>query len=200
MSKIVSIRKVKNDSLQAEMTGTVQKPGSINVLQALNAGDERFQTGSKRRVWFPVTLAFLVDFLSAAELKHIEGMAQGEKLAVEITNPTVNGEILEIQVKESTQPDTYQRANVMNTAKRIMIDESVAANKGLETAYDLSVYKGQNGYFLTEEGQHIFTRSTVTIASQVKHTFVDGTLVPEKELAKVGATLAEPVAFKEVEA
>jgi len=89
----------------------------------------------------------------------------------------------------------------MKAAKQIMIDERVASNKGVKTQYDLSKYLGQNGYFLDKEGNHIFSKATVTIESQVKHQFADTTLVPENELASYGATLAEPVStFEEKEA
>lgn len=194
MSEIVSIRRVKNEALQAEIVGKVQRPGTKNVLALLNKGDDRFNTGNSRRAWFPVTMASLVDLgFSGEEMTKIEALKLDEKFTCSKVNPMVGGEVLEIQVMESINPNEYQRANTAKTAKQIQITAEVAANKGIKTAFDLSKYVGQNAYSLDDQGNYIFSRSTVTVASQVKHTFVAGELVPEKELGTFGATLAEPV-------
>lgn len=197
MSTIVSIRKVKNENLQAEMVGRVSKPGQINVLAELNKGDERFNVaGSERRAWFPVTLSSLSELgMSADKLAKIEAMSEGERVECLLENPTIAGQPLFIQVNETITPDEYQSANAIKTAKQIEINESVAKNA--PSNFDLSKYQGQRGYFLDAEGNHIFSRTTVQVKSQLKHTFVEGTLVPETELAAFGATLAEPISTKE---
>jgi hypothetical protein len=200
MSKIVSIRKVANGNLQAEMVDTIEKPGAVNVLAKLNKGDDRFNVGSQRRAWFPVTLASLSDLgLSDIQLQKIHNLQQDERFAVEINDPMIDGYKLRIQVNESIFPDMWQRQNAAKAAKQLMIDERVAANTKLNSEYDLSKYVGQNGYFLDEHGNHIFSRTTVTIEPQVKHTIIQATLVPESELGTFGATLAQPTTV-EVEA
>lgn len=202
MTKIVSIRKVANGGYQAEMVGGVVRPGSVNILALLNKGDERFKQGSERRAWFPVTLAtlsedFNVDALTISKLNALE---QGEKVELVIENPTLGGHKLCIQINETTVPDTYQRQHVMKSAKQLMIDAKIASNGKLKTDFDLGKYIGQNGYFMDADGNFIFSRGTVTIESQVSHTFVEGALVPETELANYGATLAEAPVAEAVEA
>lgn len=201
MTKIVSIRKVANGSFQAEMVGKVSRPGAINALALLNKGDDRFVTGSDRRAWFPVTIQSLRDLgLSDAEITAIMNLEEKAKLDVSIENPTMDGHKLAIQVKESIFPDVYQRQNAATAAKQLQITPEIAANKKLKTDYDLSKYVGQLGYFLDAEGNYIFSRTSVTVESQINHVFVEGTLVPETEIGASGATLAEPVSTEAVEA
>lgn len=203
MSKIVSIRKVANDGLQAEMIDSVSRPGRTNVLAALNKGDERFNVGNKRRGWFPVTLASLLEMgVSSKDISAISDLPKGEKFELSIENPTVDGVALRLQVRETVIPTDYQAGNTMKAAKQIMISKEVAANKAIATDYDLSKYEGQNGYFMSKEGNFIFSEVGVTVEGQIKSVFVEGaTLVPEKELASYGATLAEPVSvFQDAQA
>jgi hypothetical protein len=197
MSKIVSIRKVANGGLQAEMVDTIEKPGAVNVLAKLNKGDERFNLGSQRRAWFPVTPTSLHELgMSELQLTAIQALEQGERFPVEINDPMIDGHKLRVQVNESIIPDVWQRQNASKAAKQLMIDEKVAANTKINTEFDLRNYIGQNGYFLDKEGNHIFSRTSVTIEGQLNHTLVDGTFVPETELGTYGATLAEPVSVE----
>ncbi len=191
MSKIVSIRKVANGSFQAEMTGLVERPGAVNVLAHLNKGDARFRSGSERRVWFPVTLATLQEDFNLPEstISNIMNLEQGERFELAIENPNLQGEKLAIQVRETTIPDAWQKQNIAKSAKQLMITDKVASSK-IKTEYDLTKYVGQNGYFLDEEGHFIFSRTSVNIASQINHVFVEGTFVPESELPSYGETLA----------
>lgn len=190
MSKLTTIRKVANGSLQAELVDIIERPGAINVLALLNKGDERFKTGNTRRAWFPVTLQSLEEMGATAEqLAKIEALAHGEKFELNIENPQVNGLKLRIQITESINPDMYQRQNTMKTAKQIMIDNNVAKSR-VASEFDLTVHIGKNGYFIDEGGNFIFAKATVNVEGQVNHTFVKGTLVPETELANYGATLA----------
>lgn len=201
MTKIVSIRKVANGSFQAEMEGNVQRPGAINALALLNKGDARFVSGSKRMAWFPVTMQSLRDLgVDESTITKLMNAQEKEKVAVSIENPTLDGHKLAIQVKESIFPDVYQRQNASTTAKQLTISEEVSKNTKLKTDFDLSKYVGQLGYFLDAEGNHIFSRTSVTIEAQINHTFVEGTLVPETELGSYGATLAEAVVTEAVEA
>lgn len=194
MSKITSIRRVANDGLQGEMTDVVVHPGRVNTLALLNKGDSRFTTGNPRRAWFPVTMTSLIELgISEEQVTAIDSLKLNEKFEVSIVDPNIDGQLLRIQVVESILPDAYQKDNVMTASKLIVITDKVAANKGISTHYDLTKYVGQKGYFLDADGNHIFSRASVTVEGQVKSVFVEGELVPEKELSSFGATLAEPV-------
>lgn len=200
-SKIVSVRKVANGSFQAEMAGTIDRPGSVNVLAELNKGDERFNRTNLRRAWFPVTLLSLQELgVDALTLQKIKNLEEYDKVELNIENPQLHGEALCIQINETIVPDVWQRQNVTKSAKQLMITDSVAKSR-IATDYPLEDYIGQNGYFMDKDGNFIFSRGIVTVASQVRHNFVEGQLVPETELATFGGTLAEstPVSVEETE-
>lgn len=200
MSKIVSIRKVANGSFQAEMEGLVERPGAINVLAHLNIGDERFKSGSTRRAWFPVTLLALEQefHVSAETISKLKAAEEGERVAVEIINPSLGGDKLAIQVNETVTPNPWQKQNVARAAKQLQIDGRVASSR-IKTEFDLMNYLGETGYFVDSMGNLIFSTTTVNVASQLKHTFIDGMLVPASELGAYGATLATAPAEAEVE-
>jgi hypothetical protein len=201
MNSIISIRRVQNDGLQAEMIGLVERTGAVNVLAKLNIGDSRFKVGSERRAWFPVTLASLAELgFSSDELNKISSLKQDEKYTCNKQNPTLDGHSLCIQVTESNFPDVYQRQNVAKTAKQLEITPKVAANARINTKYDLSKFLGETGYFMDEEGNYIFSKTSVTIKEQLKHTFIEGDFVPESMLGEYGATLAEPTKVEVEEA
>jgi hypothetical protein len=195
MSKIISVKRVANNGLQAELTAVVQISERINVLQQLNKGDKRFEpTSLPRHVWFPVTMLSLKELgVDAAKLAEIDNLQFGEKAMLDITDPKIEGELLTIQVTESIYPDEFQAKNVMTSAKQLPITDRVAKNRTLANGRDLGKYIGEVGYFLTPAGEHIFTKNILVVESQVKHSIVkDAVFVPAKELAEYGATLAEP--------
>lgn len=200
MSEIVSIKKVANGSLQGELTDTVDIAGRVNVLAKLNKGDARFNTANLRRAWFPATVDSLLDLgISKQDAEYIQALEEGQKYELSIVDPKIDGEVLRVQVTENVVPDAWQKDHVMKTAKQLQISEQVAKSK-IATNYDLKKYLGQNGYFLDQEGNFIFMRTTVTVSSQLTHTIIkDVTFVPEKELATEGATLASPINIKSFE-
>jgi hypothetical protein len=200
MSKIVSIKRVKNNALQGELVDTVQVSPRMNVLAKLNIGDERFRVGSERHAWFPVTMLALAQLgFSKEDLDKIEKLEYGNKLTVNYEHPKVDGFELTIQVNETVIADQWQYQNVMKSAKQLEITAEVAANKGLATDFDLSKYIGQTGYFMDENNNFIFSRTIVTVKPQVRHTVIEAKLIPSTELSEFGATLHEPISVGETE-
>lgn len=201
MSVLVNVKKTATGSLQGELHDTVEKPGAVNVLSLLNSGDKRF-VRNMRRAWFPVTAISLEKIgVSKEQIEQINKLPDGDIVILNINDPKIDGNLLRIQVVESTTPDVWQRQNAFKAAKHIMIDEKTAKSR-VNTEYDLGKYLNQNGYFLDEEGNFIYTKTVVTIENQISHTFIQGTLVPETELPNYGATLAatpEPKDQEEVE-
>ena len=199
MSKIISVKRVANNGLQAEITAMVQISSRINVLQMLNKGDKRFEsTSAPRHAWFPVTLISLEELgVDSMTLAKIDNLQFGEKVELDLVDPKIEGELLTIQVTESVFPDEFQYKNAKTAAKQLPITDRVAKNRTLANGRDLSKYIGEVGYFLDASGQHIFARNIVTVESQVKHTIVpDAQFVPARELSEYGATLADPTAVE----
>lgn len=202
MSKIISVKRVANNGLQAEITAVVQTSDRINVLQKLNKGDKRFESTSlPRHAWFPVTMISLEELgVDAMTLAKIDNLQFGEKVELDIIDPKIEGELLTIQVSESVFPDDFQYKNAKTAAKQLIITDRVAKNRTLANGRDLGKYIGEVGYFLSAAGEHIFARNIVTVESQVKHTIVpDAQFVPARELAEYGATLAEPTKVQVLE-
>jgi len=199
MSKIVSVKRVANSGLQGELVDVVNTSERTNVLAKLNLGDQRFDLGSTRRAWFPVTLESLKELgVSKKDLEAINELEEKGKYEFVFESPKIDGEELRIQLTESIIPNAYQRENTMRTAKQIAITPELAKNKNVKTAYKLEDFVGQIAYSLDENGNYIFSTSTIVLASQIKHTFIKGHLVPETKLADYGATLAEPVRVDQV--
>jgi hypothetical protein len=200
MSKIVSIKRVKNNKLQAELVDVVNTSGRINVLQKLNKGDEAFRQGSLRHAWFPVTIMSLYDLGFPADiLKAVDALKYGESVKVNFESPKIEGQELCIQITESIIPaNDYERQSTLKAAKQLAITPEVAKNKNMPTDYELSKYIGQTGYFM-HHGAFIFARAGVTVKSQLQHTILDAKFVPSAELADYGAILHEPTVVDEKE-
>src|SRR5687767_5961873 len=105
MSTIISVKRVKNDSLQAELVDQVSTTGRINVLRRLNKGDERFNTGNMRHAWFPVTIASLIDLgFSGSMISAISELKKDEKIECKFESPKIDGLELRIQIIETVIP------------------------------------------------------------------------------------------------
>ncbi len=182
-TSIVSIKRVKNDRLQAELVDAVNR-GRVNTLALLNVGDKAFDPKSFRHAWFPVTIESLIQLgATAALIEKIEKLKINEKVESSIVDPTIEGKKLRIQVTE----------NFMKASKQLTLTKEVVANESLAKHPRSAEFIGDQGYFLTETGEHIFSNSTVEIEEQVNHTFLDGYLVPEELLAGASAVLAKPI-------
>jgi hypothetical protein len=196
-TSIVSIKRVKNDRLQAEIVDHVER--RVSTLSLLNKGDKAFDPKSIRHAWFPVTVESLIDLGASASLvEKVEASKLGEdKIECLIENPMLRGQRLRIQVTETVNPNAYQAENKLKMAKQLEITKEVIENKNLAKHADIAMYAGETGYFLTEEGQFIFSNSTVEVEAQLKHSFIEAYLVPESLLSGVGAELAAPIKQKE---
>jgi hypothetical protein len=197
-AQIVSIKRVKNNRFQAEMIDVVERPGQMNVLAKLNIGDSAFDRATPRHAWFPVTIEALKDLGASDDLiKKVEGMFEGDKITCSLVEPKLEGKRLRILVLETVVPTEYQRENFLKAAKQLEITQRVADNKRLAKHEDTGKYVGEVGYFLTEQGEYIFSNTHVTVEDQLKHQFIEGFLVPETIAVRSGAILAEPIQVEE---
>jgi hypothetical protein len=199
--KITSVKRVRNGKLQAQMQDKVQKPGAVNVLAALNEGDEAFDnSGSLRYGWFAVTTIGLAKMgVDEEDIATISELEEGEQFDIEIENPSIEGEALRLRIVETTSPSKYDTENTLKQAKKLEITKVIAERDNIPTEFDLSNYIGEYGYFMTPDGYHVFSNTSVTTESQLKHVFLkDLQLVPESELQTIEVTLA-PSELAEVE-
>lgn len=188
MSRIISVKRVANNGLQVEIVDKVQT--RKNVLQLLNKGDERFDVTKERHAWFPATVDSLEEIgFSADDLAKIEKLEMGTKIECNYENPKIDGDLLRIQVAESTIPNSYQKENALKAAKQLVISAQVAKSRGFSP--DMI---GKTAYFLAPDGAHIFVNSSVALNSQLNHTTIEGaTLIPAVMMSEYGAYLAESI-------
>ncbi len=200
---ITIVRAVKNGAYQMELVDKVQKP-SNNILQLLNKSDERFNLGNNRFAWvklmpYEAQKFFGIDPEALEGLTFTEGRAredfvEGEDyVTVEKANPTLNGKALHIQINETTMPTEWQIANPERAAKQIEITEEIAVNPNLIKSDNIADYIGEQGYFLTEEGQAVFANATV-VTGEPRHQFLESGLFPkaETEVSTAGIALRKP--------
>lgn len=200
-TSITKIKRVANGRLQAEMKDHVEKPTTkTNVLAKLNRGDSAFKNVSKQRYgWFGVTVEGLSDMgVSEKDIAAINKLAEGESFELNLDSPTLFGDPLRLQIIETTDANEYEQENVLTKSKQITITEDMAKRKNVASDYDLSDYIGEQGYFLTTDGRHVFARAQVTIESELQHVFLnDAKLVPESDLQEFSVTLADATRVKE---
>ncbi len=172
---LVSARKINGTKIELEFTQAVitgeERP--TNILGLLNASDERFsQVGNLSHAWLSAepqdaTALFGVDFSSLKEL--------GDKMELNIVNPTINDQELNMQIIETTNGNEYEVANMDKSAKRT----------------------GKGGAFiLTEEGFIIYRRATIVIG-EAKHFVFKNTKrhLPAIDSAVLAATSTEEEAL-----
>lgn len=194
MATITKIKRVKNDRFQAEILDSIEK-GKLNVLGLLNKGDIAFQPKSHRYAWFPVTVKGLVEIgVSSYLIEKIKQLELGQQIEINLVDPKLNGEKLRVQVTETTVPNVWQRDNYLRAAKQLEITPAVINNTAINKHEEIANHVDETGYFLTEEGNYIFSNTTVTVESQLQHTFLEGWLTPAPVLQRLGATLSEPIA------
>lgn len=151
---ITEARKVKGGKVQLTFAQKVQNPNvrPASIAGLLNASDERFtQSGGVRYSWMAGTPE---DIKNALGIDVSDLQNEGDKKELNILNPTIQGEPVNIQITEVTTPNEYEEANFETMAKRA----------------------GKNGdYILSTEGKYIFVRYTV-VAGEPKHAFIADTV------------------------
>tara|TARA_R110002020_G_scaffold23468_1_gene78018 strand:- start:612 stop:1178 length:567 start_codon:yes stop_codon:yes gene_type:complete len=168
---LVSARKVSGDKIHLEFAEIINQQTNTSVVGEFNRSDVNFSSKA-RRAWVtaePVDATDLlgVDFGPTASWRMTD---RGEMLDLDILNPTLKGERVQMLIKETTEPTEYQKANIETTCKR----------------------RGKNGDPITHQGAYIFSNTTVVRMSKFKghtelvaDTQTDLVSEPETELASM---------------
>lgn len=157
---ITEAKMVKGDKVQLEFAQMVNLPNKNNsIIGLLNVSDERFNSAPKaRRAWLSGVKAD-IEKLFSVDLSTLTN--EDDTVELNILNPTINGQPLNIQFVETTKGSTYDLANIDTRAKRA----------------------GKDGeYIYTAEGQHIFTNTTV-VTGEPKHFFFENTTRQVKDIS-----------------
>ncbi len=207
---ITIVKAVANGSFQIEMVDKVQKPGQrLNVLAKLNVSDNRFQQGRNRYAWMKIMPSELETYfgIKASRLNDLvyeEGVQRADLiegkhyLTLDIVNPTLEGEELHIEITETMDPTDWQAQNQENAVKQIEITKEIAENENLLKSANLGQYVGEQGYFLTEEGDPIYSNAEI-VAGKAEHTFIECMLFAASEVnfSTKGVSFAQPADVEE---
>jgi hypothetical protein len=150
---LVAARGVKGGKVQLTFAQKVDNPNArpSSIVGILNASDDRFNLpGKARYAWMSGEPN---DIKSSLDID-VFNMAEGEVRELNIVDPKIQGQDLNIQITESTEGSEYDIANVETRAKRA----------------------GKDGdYILTKDGHFIFTKTTVVLG-EAKHVFINDTV------------------------
>jgi hypothetical protein len=162
---LVGAKAVKGGKISLEFTQMVQRPNSSTSLTSLaNASDERFNQSKPRHAWIvgeksDFSALFGIDFSSLAEGESIDD--------INMVEPIVNGQMLNIGLIETTKATDWQLANLEKSAKRA----------------------GKDGdYIVTDKGDHIFTNPEVFVGEAKHYSF------PNTKRVAVGGDVTSAVA------
>lgn len=161
---LIGARKVSNGKIQLEFAEKIQtEDRAISALSILNASDSRFSSGA-RRAWVTAEAGdsserFNINFGDDGEWYQTD---KGLEMDLNILNPylDLNGVVYDfrVQVIETTEPTEWQEENAEKAAKR----------------------KGKDGDYITHDGEHIFSNTTVILAlpgATVKHVWLESDAV-----------------------
>ena len=167
---IVSARGVSGGKVQLtfaqQITNPNLRPGSI--VGMLNKSDDRFtQEAKPRYAWISGEKS---DILANLNLDLTE-LEEGDSKELNILNPTLEGESLNIQITETTEGSAFDVANFETRAKRA----------------------GKDGDFiLSPEGSFIYVKSTV-VTGESKHVFIANTIRETQSAGAAGDAIADAV-------
>ena len=154
-SLLVQAIQVANGKIQLELAERLEGAAQANPLAVFNKSDERFSQGGARRAWLTCEPADAAELLGV-DLKDGYTMNEAGKSVkpLNIANPTVNGNVLRVQITETVEPSEWQMANLSTAAKR----------------------RGKDGEYITHDGCYIFANSQVCFG-EPSHTFLEADAV-----------------------
>ena len=144
---IVNARKVSGEKIHLEFAEITNERKNTSVIGEFNKSDANF-TSSARRAWVtaePVDAKDLlgVDFGPQAEWYMTE---RGEMLDLNILNPTIKGERVQMLITETTEPTEWQQANIETACKKA----------------------GKNGKPITHQGAYTHFQKWIKLQNQNK--------------------------------
>lgn len=170
-SLLVHARRVSGGKLQLELA-EVTNTSEPNIVSMFNKSDSRFSQAGARRAWETVEAQDASDLLGVDLSDNNPGWMTDERgreiLPLNILNPTIGGNVLRLQIVETTTPTPYQASNVATTAKR----------------------RGADGDFITHGGQYIFS-NTKFVFGQVGE-IIEHEMLEADVAAPTGVTAETP--------
>lgn len=161
---LVSAKAVNGGKVSLEFAQIIENESNSNnsILGLLNESDDRFNKSKPRRAWMNSMPEDIKKYLGVdvSDLTEV-----GMEKELNILNPTIAGQELNIQINETTEPKgkqgEYLVKNFEQTAKRA----------------------GKDGEFiLDKEGKYIYPIITI-VQGPANHSIIKETTRPEKKSA-----------------
>lgn len=158
--KLIAIRPTDTEKVQLVFLQKMEREGRVNLLGALNKGDDRFnQSNGARPFWVTATIEgveamFGADIASKAK----QAKESEDYVSLDVLNPTdVNGREVAIQINETHRARTAE----MNDLNRLKLS---AKQDGYGN------YLGKKG----DDGKYyaIFERQQLTYKDVMNHQFI----------------------------
>jgi len=150
----VSARQVANGKIQIEIAEKLDSGSSLTPLALFNASDARF-TSKARRAWLTCEPADAAELLGIDLSSGYSPNENGQMVKpLNISNPTVGGTPLRVEIVETVEPTEWQMANLQTAAKR----------------------RGKDGEYITHNGCYIFANSRVCFG-EPQHVFLEADAV-----------------------
>jgi len=141
---LVNAKKINGGKISLEFAQLVDLPNqSKSILGLLNKSDERFNVARPRHAW-ESAVASDASELFGIDFTELENAEVGSIMELNILNPTIQGQSLNIEIRETTVPTAYQAENPEVTAKRA----------------------GQDGEFIvTQNGEFIYSSERIVMGA-----------------------------------
>lgn len=154
-SLLVQSRQVANGKIQLEVAERLASAAQSNPLAVFNKSDERFSQGGARRAWLTCEPGDAADLLGIDLSSGYSPNENGQMVKpLNISNPTVGGTPLRVEIVETVEPTEWQMANLQTAAKR----------------------RGKDGEYITHNGCYIFANSRVCFG-EPQHVFLEADAV-----------------------
>lgn len=166
---LTRVRAVSGNKFEIEVAQIIKGESTgKNLLSMLNADDSRF-TSKARRAWTNATAKMMDKYFEV----DVTNLKVGKTMNLNILNPSLDGDRLVVKITETTVARTYINA-----------DGETITQKPKQIVRD-----GKTFIFVTEDGETIYSNTTVDFESQCKHTKLVGEMV-EDTTADAGEILS----------
>jgi hypothetical protein len=163
ISILTTVTAVAGGKFQIEIAEVI-RPASVAAL--LNEGDDRFTQGKPRRAWQAASAESLMNHFGI----DVTGMNEKDTKEVNITNPSINGQVLRVQVREFTETEVLaNRAAAEKNGNKTESFDYLLNNKQ-KRAKSITTGEDEKRY-LVKNGELIYSTTQIAL-EEAKHKLV----------------------------
>ncbi len=145
---LTNVRAVKGGKFQFEIAQAIT---ATSLVALLNSGDDRFNAPKERRAWLSATAQGLKEHLGI----DVTGLKEGEKRELNIPNPAIGGQPLNVQINEFTESEVIAKRQEAIEAGRKTSSYDFLLNNKAKAAKQ--IVKDEVTSYLRKNGELIFS-------------------------------------------